>query len=243
VRIHIAAGTSLLALLALAPSASAQKARIFGNGLFNVSEIEWDATRNYTEFAESSSIASHHTVDTGVGFEIGLRYDFAKHVGAAASFSMSDRDASATFSTGLPHPLFFNRKREVSGEVTGLGYKENAEHVDLVLHTTSGSWDLALLGGVSFFQVETDLIDRVQYNHTYPYDTATVTGTTQATVKDSPIGFNVGAMVDYRVGKHFAIGATARFSRATVKLEELEDASAELDAGGFQVGAGIRVIF
>jgi Outer membrane protein beta-barrel domain len=244
---HIA-GAALLALVALSPQASAQtdrtgKLRIFANGLWSVSKIDFDGTRAYTEFGETSSVVSQYTIDAGFGFEGGVRYDFAKHIGAAASFTSRSGDAAATFSTGLPHPLFFDRKREVTGEVDNLAYKERAEHVGLVLSTSTGRWDLAAVVGAAFFQVEGETIDLVQYQHAYPYDTATVTGVTRFAAKDSPIGFSIGATVDYRVHQHVALGAMARFASATAKFEQADQSSAEVKLGGLQVGAGLRLIF
>src|SRR6185436_18693022 len=101
----------------------------------------------------------------------------------------------------------------------GLPYKEQSEHVGLVLGTSSRKLDLALTAGVAFFQVEATLLDLVQYRHEYPYDTATVSGTTRLAAKNSPIGFSVGASADYRVHAHVAVGLMARYAGATARLD------------------------
>ena len=127
--------------------------------------------------------------------------------------------------------------------MSGLDYKEGVVFLDLVYAGSSGRLDYRVFGGGALFRTEADLIQDVQYSQAYPYDTVTVTGVPTTSVSDNSFGFDVGAGLDYRLGKSFAIGVQARYNRATAKLEPVAGDSVEVHAGGFQLGAGIRLIF
>jgi opacity protein-like surface antigen len=235
----------LLGCLAAAAPAQAQwRARVYVNGLYALSSIDYSETRRFTEFAEEGSFNADYSVDKGPGFEGGLQYNITQHFGLATSFALTSRDASASFDARLPHPLLFDRFREVQGELTGLSYKETAIHFSLVYTGSSGSLDYFLFGGGSLIKVETDFIQQIQYSHAYPYDEVTLTGTPTVSVSDRPFGFHVGAGLDYRLAKSFGLGVQARFSRATAELVPVAGGSSvEVSAGGFDVGVGLRVYF
>ena len=145
-----------------------------------------------------------------------------------------------------PHPLYLNRNRSASAEISGYGLTEGALHLDLAYARTAGHLDWALFAGATLFQVEADLLGTPTYDDTYPYDELTITSTPSTTVKESPTGFNVGGRLDYRFGRsrRFGAGVQVLYSTASVKLKAAPDATeASFDAGGLSVGAGLRVYF
>jgi opacity protein-like surface antigen len=225
------------------PAAAPWRARVYVNGLFAPSSVDFSETRTFTEFAEQGRFDAQYAVDKGPGFEAGVQYNFTRQFGAAASFALASRDATGSFDADLPHPLYFDRSRALSGELTGLSYKETALHLSLVYNASSGSLDFFLFGGGSLIKVETDLLQEVRYSQSYPYDEVTLTGTPTLSVSDRPFGFHIGAALDYRLGKSFGLGAQARFSRATAKLAPEGGSTIQIDAGGFDVAAGVRVYF
>lgn len=244
--------TALAALLSLAPLPLAAqgarvretKGRLFVNGAFDVTSLDWSESRKYKEFAEESTIEAAYEASPGPGFEAGLEYTFVRRFGVAVSFASATRDESATVRSDLPHPFYFNRKRPVEGEAKGFSHKETALHFDVVYAAKAGSLGYSLFAGVSRIKVETDLVkEPLQFSQTYPYDTATLTGIPADTFEDTPTGFNVGGGLDYRIGRNFGFGAQVRFSRAKAKFTPSEGNSLEVDAGGLQVAAGARVFF
>jgi predicted porin len=83
----------------------------------------------------------------------------------------------------------------------------------------------------------------VLYSQAYPYDSVTVTSTPISTVSDSPVGFNIGGSADWRFNKRFGVGVQARYAHAKAKFSVPNAADTEVDAGGFQIGAGLRLYF
>ena len=103
-----------LALFAAAPTvARAQqvepsRARLFVNGAFGVTSLDFSEARRYTLFAEESTLNAAYEAKSGLGFEAGLQYRFLRHLGVAASFASADRDESASApdpSLIAPRPL------------------------------------------------------------------------------------------------------------------------------------------
>jgi hypothetical protein len=235
-------------LAASAATARAQRvepsrARVFVNGALGVTSLDFSEARRYTLFAEESTLNAAYEAKSGLGFEAGVQYRFLRHLGVAVSFATADRDESVSIETGLPHPLYFDRPRPLTGNADGYSHKETALHFDLVYAARSGSLELAVFAGGSRIKVETSVVERIDFAHSYPFDSATLNGLPAKSVEDSPFGFNLGGSVDYVLGENFGLGLQARFSRASAKLVPAEGASLEIDAGGLQLAAGVRVFF
>lgn len=233
------------ALLSLAPrpAQAGDRVRIFLNGTFAATGLDFAESRKFTQFAEQGTIDAKYKEKTAPGFEGGLQFRLTSHLGVAASFSTTKRDGSASFSAALPHPLYLNEHRPASGDVGDLSYKENAGQLDLVLTGSRGSWDFVVFGGATLFNVTADLVKRIDFSQSYPYDSVTVTGVPKTSASDSPVGFNAGGGLGYRLSPHFGLGAQVKFSRATAKLVPSEGNMLEIDAGGLQVAAGARIFF
>jgi hypothetical protein len=234
--------TALTVLLLPAASAGAGEARIFLNGLYNVSSLKYSDSRTFTEFTEQGTLDTQYEAKSAFGFEGGLQYNFIKHLGLAASFASVTRDASGSYSASLPHPLYLDRPRSASGEAASLEYKETVVHSDVVVGGRSGSLRFGVFAGASFFNVKADVLERIQYDHTYPYDTVQVTGTPVQKAEDSPIGWNAGASFDYALGARFGLGVQGRFSRAKAELATGQG-TVKVDVGGLDVAFGVRIYF
>ena len=236
--------TALTVILLPAASAGAGEARIFLNGLYNVSTPKYSDSRTFTEFIEQGTLDTKYEAKAGPGFEGGLQYNFIKHLGLAASFASASHDASGSYSASLPHPLYLNSPRKVSGDVPGLKYRETVVHSDVVVSGRSGSLRYGAFAGASFFSAKADVVERIQYDQTYPYDTVQVTGTPLQKAEDSPIGWNAGGSLDYALGVHFGLGVQGRYSRAKAELAaDQGKVKVKVDVGGLDLAFGVRIYF
>jgi hypothetical protein len=226
---------------------AADRFRLAANGIYNTSTLSFSDTRQYTAFAETARVVTDTSVDGGFGGDVSLTVRAYKRLGVLAGYSFTSRQSSGSFEASIPHPLFLNRPRTLSGDFSGFDYKEGAVHLDLAyLGGGGGAFAWVVFGGASFFQVEADLVDDVVYDQSYPYDAITLDSVTATTAKESPVGFNLGLSLDYRFGasRRFGVGAMGRYSKATVTTRATSDATeVSFDAGGFEVGAGIRIYF
>jgi hypothetical protein len=228
---------------AAAQSWDADRVRLQLNGVFDVSALSYGQSIGFTEFLEPGSLRTEYDADAAPGFDFGLQVRLFGPVGLMASYAAVERDAGGSYSLEVPHPLYFDQPRSASGDLPSLSYSEKVVHLGVGYAGGSSDLDLAFFGGVSLFTVETELVEELDYGQSYPFDTISIAGTPRRTQKESPAGFHVGARVDYRFSRVFGLGIQARYSRARVELVAPDDSVTELDAGGFQVAAGVRLYF
>jgi len=72
----------------------------------------------------------------------------------------------------------------------------------------------------------------------------TSTSATTERAEKTKLGFNVGADVGYRLSHRVGVGGLVRYSRVSLSLPLAGSASGvSVDAGGLQVGGGVRFYF
>jgi len=244
-RPSIHAAACLLALcLASSPAWCEDLGKVSLTGFLRPGSYDFTQTGSFTEFAEEAHLDARHTVDAGPGFELGFQIRAGSRLAVRADVSVTKRDQSAAFTVALPHPLYFDQPRLAEGQIDDLSYDESALHVDLVYAALrTDRLVLELLAGASLFRIKSDLIERIDYSQTYPFDSVSVSGVASARVEDTSFGFNLGVGLDYRLGARFGLGAQLRFSQAKAELVSFEGSRAEIDAGGIQAGIGVRLFF
>jgi hypothetical protein len=82
----------------------------------------------------------------------------------------------------------------------------------------------------------------VSISSTYPYDAATFVGVDSRRISGTATGFNAGADVRWMFTRNIGVGGLVRFTRAKVDLE-IDGRTVQVDAGGAQAGAGLRLAF
>ena len=229
-----------------APAAPAAEPRVTlsVSGAFGPGTISYHTSSRFREFAEEGRLEADYENKAASGIEAGLAVRLSHRLKVAAAFAGLGRDGSAAYRAELPHPLFLARNRLVESTAEGLSYDEQAGHLDLVVYGRKGKFDLSAFAGPSWFKVKSSFLTTPpQYSHTYPYDTVNLTNVPRVAGDASALGFNVGAGVDYRFTRNLALGTQARFARAQVDLERTDAEPVTIDAGGFQVTAGVRLSF
>jgi hypothetical protein len=234
-----------------APAASAaapapSRIRLVLNASFWPTKTSFSDSRTLTEYAEQTTIRTSYEAGSGFGPDVALQVSLFRGLGLLVGYSHFSRDVSGQVDVSRPHPLYLNRNRSASAEISGYGLTEGALHLDLAYARTAGHLDWALFAGATLFEVEADLLGTPTYDDTYPYDELSITATPSTTVKDSPAGFNVGGRLDYRFGRsrRFGAGAQVLYSTASVTMKAAPEATeVTFDAGGLSIGAGLRVYF
>ncbi|MGH9336423.1 MAG: hypothetical protein ACRD21_22025, partial [Vicinamibacteria bacterium] len=179
----------------------------------------------------------------GVVFEGGVIVGITRALGVMGSVEIYQSSFDGSFQESLPHPLYFNELRTVRGDVGGLDYSEKAVHLDAVFTRAFSSITVDVFAGPTLFFTNTDILNTVATTSSYPFDEATVTGTSNVRLDDNPIGFNGGGALTWRLTEVLGIAFQARYSRATIAIAREGAEEIELDAGGFRVGGGIRIAF
>jgi hypothetical protein len=164
-------------------------------------------------------------------------------VGIVASAELFDSAPSATYRNRLPHPFFYDRLRELSGEQPALSWSERALHVDPVLSLDFGPrLSVDAFSGVSIFFTETEVLDEILYEEVFPYDSLVSKGTTFRRMEARPLGYNLGVSTTLRLLGVLGMNFGLRYSRAEVRLDLAEGREIHFDAGGLRFGAGLRIL-
>lgn len=250
---RFALGSTLLALvlpgLARAQGSSNDdddrnpRVRILVNGLYNATSLSFGESSTFESFLEQATTRRDYDGGKGFAFEGGVIVNLTSSIGVMASFESFEGDLDATFSEQLPHPLYFNQPRSVSGELTGLSYSERAIHVDFVFTRALDVVTIDIFAGPTFFTAEAELISDVKVVSDYPFDEAVVSSTSRTKVDDNPIGFNAGGSLTFRLSRVFGVAVQARYSTASATISRPGGSDIDFDAGGFHVGGGIRIAF
>jgi hypothetical protein len=152
---------------------------------------------------------------------------------------------NGTITGSLPHPLFFDRPRTFTTTVENLEHKEKAVHVQAILFIPFvEKVDFAVSVGPSFFTTTQDFARGVLFSENPPsFNSVTIDAVDVATIKESSVGFNLGMDVTYSVTPMIGAGAMLRFTRSSADFSLADGVSTSVDAGGFQIGAGVRLRF
>jgi hypothetical protein len=250
-----------LACLAAAPLAGAQTAstakpapaglapvrfRLVLNGTYSVSGPSYSDSRQLPEYAETTTIRTSYEASGAFGPDAALQVTLFRGLGLLVGFSSLSRDVTGSVDVSRPHPLYLGRPRTATAELAGYKAKETALHVDLAYAGSRSRIDLSIFAGVTQFSVEPDLLGTPTYTEAYPYDELQIASTPSSSIKKSKAGFNVGGRLDYRFGQagHVGAGLHVRYSAASIDVKAATATSAATyDAGGFEVGAGLRLFF
>lgn len=231
-------------LVGSAGTATAQTSGFFSaNGVFATTS-DFSDSAVFTKFVEQGELAADYGSGNAPSFDVGGGVRLGEQFGLGVSVTAFSTDGDADVTATVPHPLYFNRDRQVAGALTDVTRQEIAVHVQASwMVPVNEQLEVAVFGGPTFFRVKQDLVNDVLFSQVYPFDTATFTGATTGTPSKSTVGFNVGADVAYYFSERIGVGFLARFSRATADLPSIEGATVGVDAGGLHTGGGLRIRF
>ena len=199
---------------------------------------------NYEAFAETGTIDAEYPGKTAALFDVAVGRRVWRRLGLAAGFSRASASGGAPLSARVPHPLYPDQHRDVTGEAGGIERTESAAHVQLFYDIRPrGKMRMRLAAGPSFFSAEQQIVESIETNEVYPYDTTAFESATVRKASGSAIGVNAALDVSWMFSRRFGLGALVRFSRASFDLDADGSRSVPFDAGGLQAGGGFRIAF
>jgi len=199
------------------------------------------------------------------GLDLALRGQALPWLGVEVALSTGSRDGSGTVEAVVPHPLYFSRDRQLERGIEDLALKTRAIHASVVLTHRRGRLRGSVFGGITFFSVEGDVLQKLQFDQVYPFDTEEVAvgAAPVERLEDSPRAPSFGASLDVTLHRYFGLGVMARYASATARLSR-QPASAptrepsvlgtqtlwpgtenpvEVGVGGLRVAFGARLYF
>ena len=225
------------------------------NAMYPSREYAVSQRRSMALYDETADFDIRHASSRGVPLDasVGFRVWSNLSVGVGATYLRTGQGVDVTGT--VPHPLFYDRPREVRQQPSGFRRTEIAAHLQAGWTIPlAGRLDLALSAGPSLLFVRHDSVSAIAVREVgAPYDQARTEVTRAAAVRKRVPGANVGVDLTYHFiarrnpGSVFwaaGIGIFARWTTGTATLPEPEfDPDQTIEAGGLQAGAGLRFRF
>jgi hypothetical protein len=194
-------------------------------------------------YVENEHVKVDYPVKSGAVIAASGGYRVWKHLAIGLGVTRYHSRASATVSAELPHPFFDNQFRHVEGSA-GTTRSEVGTHLLIGwMMPLTDKVRILLTAGPSVFSAGHTLVTDVQFSETFPYDTATFTGATTRNATATAAGFNAGADLFWMFSHSLGAGGLVQITRARVREDAGNSRTISVDAGGVQVGVGIRFVF
>lgn len=223
--------------------------RVFVNLSFGVDTGSEEISRSstFTVYNEQGSIETTGTFGSFGIFDFAVGARVINNFAIGLAYHAGDTTGSGTYSASVPHPLFFDRPRTVTGSFDDAKRDEHATHLMFGYVLPLGEkYDVMVYVGPSWFHVSQQLVTNVTFTEVGPpYTDITVLPAIE-TVKKGATGYNVGVdgsyflytTDSYRIG----VGGFLRFTGATADLD-VTGGTVSTDLGGTQLGFGARLRF
>lgn len=206
-------------------------------------------------YREVATWRAGYALSRGASFDVGGGYMFTRLLGIGLSLSGTAHEDPAAAAIRIPHPLYAGA-HATDADVTSdtLTRAEGGLHVQGVVNAVSTDRvRLRFFGGPSFLRAEQDAISDIRYDQQYglftPANRVDITNYVRRKVETSGWGFHAGADIGVFFTRVIGIGAVVRVSRASLDVENTLAATlgagetVEIEAGGLQVGGGLRIRF
>lgn len=228
------------------PSQPTDRVYISINGAFQTAGEDFGETVTFVENAENGTFSTDYDVKSGPAINFSAGALVWRNLAVGVGVTRFSKSTPIQLTASVPHPFFFNRARQVTGDVGGLKREELAVHVQArAMFTPKRSIEAMVFGGPSFFSVKQGIVNDFEITETYPYDSATFSRGVSTTADESKVGFNVGADVGYFFTRQVGVGGTIQWAGTTIEVpgSGANSPSFDVKVGGLQAGAGLRLRF
>jgi hypothetical protein len=213
------------------------------NGIYETGSAAFTQTQEWPSFAETAKVSVAYPAKSAPGVDIEGGFRVWRNLAAGIGITAVSRSTTATVTGSLPNPLYLNRPIALSG-----GFDASNSQLGIHLQVAwvvpmPPKMQLVLFGGPSVFSVKQTIVQPqgIGLSSGYPFESGSITSANTTDASKTAFGFGAGVDVSYFFSRTIGVGGLVRFTRAPVSFPVSGQPSVEMDAGGFQVGAGLRV--
>jgi hypothetical protein len=193
---------------------------------------------------DPATITVDHSIGSGAFPDFAAGYRLWENLGVHVGYSYFSKSESPTLVAQIPHPVVGGQSRTASASTGELSHSESAFHTHLVwMIPLAEKYEAAILVGPSFYNIKQDFVETVTPIETPPYNSVAIGSVTLIEQSDSAVAFTAGVDGTYRVTPTFGVGAFFRYSGASVDLPLSGGGTVTVEAGGIQIGGGLRYRF
>jgi hypothetical protein len=203
--------------------------------------------QRFDQYFEQGSFTFERTVDRAIFYDASVAVRLWRQLHAGAALSMFEDKGAGGVTAEVPHPLFFDKKRSISGEVSNVTRREVGQHF-------SAGWaipdvdglDLIVFAGPSIFTTEQLFVTALTMSldkETYPFDSLAFPGTLTEKHRENILGYNVGMDMMWRFTRQIGAGVLIRYANGKKDFTPIDGASVAIEVGGLHIGGGLRLVF
>ena len=214
------------------------------NGAYQTRSERFQGTLTFTAYEEQARFLGTHDIDGGGLFDAGASLRVWRRLAIGATYSqLSSRDVTGVAGS-VPHPLLFDRLRDVSPQTVRLRHRERVTDIQVGWTVPLGDrFDLTLTGGPSVFNVTHGVVTGIDVTEIGPpFTSVHVNDVASREWMANRVGVNIGADMAYMATARIGVGFFVRYAGASIDLPTAEG-RVSLDVGGVRAGGGIRVRF
>jgi uncharacterized protein YgiM (DUF1202 family) len=215
------------------------------NGFYETGVSGFTQTQTWPSFAETATVNVDFPAKNAAGFDVEGGFRVWRNMAAGIGITAVNRSTTTTVTGSMPNPLYLARPIAVTG-----GFDATNSQVGIHLQVAwvipvSPKMHLTVFGGPSIFMVEQTIVQPqgIALSSGYPFDSGAISSAATTDASKTAFGFGAGADVAYFFTRTVGVGGILRYARASVSFPVTGQPSVETEAGGFQVGAGLRVRF
>jgi hypothetical protein len=221
-----------------------RRAYLSVSGGYVPAPVDFDTSATFTKNVEEGTLDVVYDNQRTPLFDVGYGIEINGGLFFAVGVSYVNGTSDVTIEQQVPHPFFFDKKRTVTGTVTGLQRDELALHLQAAwVQSISQRIQIQVAGGPTLFRLEQTFVTDVNYTEEYPFDTAEFDSAVTEKQDKVRWGANAQLNVVVMLNRQVSIDGLVRYSRATVPFEASDGSTFDAAAGGLQVGAGLRFQF
>jgi Outer membrane protein beta-barrel domain len=233
------------------PDAQAQMIQWQDRGYLSVNFGIQPQSRDFDEVSapeingDPATITVPHTIGAGAFPDFAVGYRLYENLGVHVGYSYFSKTESPTLTAQIPHPFLGGINRTATASAGELSHSESAFHLHLLwMIPLSEEIEIAVLVGPSFYNIKQDFVETVSVVETPPdYTSVSISSVQQVEQSDTAVAFTAGLDGTYRLTPRFGIGAFFRYSGASADMPLSGGNSVTVEAGGIQIGGGLRVRF
>lgn len=214
------------------------------NGGFQSGDERFSGALDGPLYDELAEYATDYSSGSGGLTDITAGVRVWRSLAAAFGVTIVNTTGTVDITGTVPHPLFFDSPRPTTLQQTDLAHRQVGFHFQAVyLIPVTDVIDVAVFGGPSVFRVEQDFITGVTLGPEIdPFDTVALASTSTQAAQGTGVGFNIGADVTYMFTEIVGAGGFFRYAAGSVEFAT-STGFQSIDAGGAQVGGGVRLRF
>ena len=203
--------------------------------------------QTFDQYFEQGSFTFGRTIDRDLFFDGGVAVRVWRGLHAGAAVSIFEDSGEGAVSARVPHPLFFDKQRTVTGDVSNVTRRELGQHVSVgwAIPNVDGL-DLMVFGGPSVFTTEQMFVTTLSLGldkEVYPFDSLTFPGTVTEKRREHVLGYHAGVDMTWRFTNTIGAGVLLRYANGTKDFTPTGGAPVEIEVGGLHIGGGLRLMF